>query len=90
MPGVAVLPHGIAANTDLELYPRLNTELVSLLDHFTNLVRATREGAEGGASNATANGTQAREALLLLPPGHTCNLLLCAATKMTRAIICTN
>jgi hypothetical protein len=31
-------------STDVELYQRLNTELVSLVDHFTNLVKATREG----------------------------------------------
>lgn len=34
--------------TDLELYQRLNTELVSLVDHFSNLVKATREGAPSG------------------------------------------
>jgi hypothetical protein len=36
----------------LEMYTRLNTELVAMIDHFTNLVRATKEGGgetPGGA-----------------------------------------
>jgi hypothetical protein len=31
-------------SADLALYEQLNKELVSLVDHFTNLVKATREG----------------------------------------------
>lgn len=32
-------------STDLALYEQLNKELVSLVEHFTTLVKATREGA---------------------------------------------
>jgi hypothetical protein len=32
-------------SADLALYEQLNKELVSLVDHFTSLVKATREGA---------------------------------------------
>lgn len=31
---------------DLELCQRLNAELVSLVDHFSSLVKATREGVQ--------------------------------------------
>jgi hypothetical protein len=31
-------------SADLALYEQLNKELVSLVDHFTNLVKATKEG----------------------------------------------
>jgi hypothetical protein len=37
---------GFSMSTDLALYEQLNKELVSLVDHFTNLVKATREGAQ--------------------------------------------
>jgi hypothetical protein len=35
---------GFSMSADLALYEQLNKELVSLVDHFTNLVKATREG----------------------------------------------
>lgn len=32
------------ATTNIELYTRLNTELVSMVDQFTNLIKGTKEG----------------------------------------------
>jgi hypothetical protein len=32
------------AKTNIELYTRLNTELVSMVDQFTNLIKGTKEG----------------------------------------------
>ncbi|WIA16188.1 hypothetical protein OEZ85_012901 [Tetradesmus obliquus] len=37
-------------STDLALYEQLNKELVSLVEHFTTLVKATREGLEADES----------------------------------------
>ena len=33
-----------AATTNIELYARLNTELMSLVDQFSNLIKGTKEG----------------------------------------------
>lgn len=40
-----------AASTDIELYQRLNTELMSMVEHFTNLVKGTKEGEVGGVDS---------------------------------------
>lgn len=32
------------ATTNIELYQRLNTELMSMVEQFTNLVKGTKEG----------------------------------------------
>ena len=34
-----------AGRTNLELYSRLNGELVGMIDQFANLVKASKEGA---------------------------------------------
>eukprot|EP00879_Flechtneria_rotunda_P011577 GHRR01012092.1.p1 GENE.GHRR01012092.1~~GHRR01012092.1.p1 ORF type:complete len:174 (+),score=62.93 GHRR01012092.1:452-973(+) len=75
-------------STDLDLYQRLNLELVALVDHFTNLVKATREGLDadesGGEQPRSGPGIgSARERRLpgellevmvekLLAAGHQC------------------
>jgi hypothetical protein len=33
-----------AASTNIELYTRLNTELMSMVEQFTNLIKGTKEG----------------------------------------------
>ncbi|KAF8055726.1 hypothetical protein HT031_006630 [Scenedesmus sp. PABB004] len=76
---------GAGANTDLELYTRLNTELVSLVEHMTNLVKATRDGLDGeeGGGGRGDGGSAGRErrvpgellevmAERLLAAGHQC------------------
>lgn len=34
----------MAAATNIELYMRLNTELMSMVEQFTNLIKGTKEG----------------------------------------------
>eukprot|EP00882_Tetradesmus_deserticola_P013481 GHRQ01014313.1.p1 GENE.GHRQ01014313.1~~GHRQ01014313.1.p1 ORF type:complete len:309 (+),score=135.05 GHRQ01014313.1:245-1171(+) len=72
----------LSMSADLALYEQLNKELVSLVDHFTNLVKATREGleADDNAGSAAAAARSERRV-----PGE---LLEVVVEKLLAAGVC--